>query len=53
MAAYGLDWMDCRVRSGGQCRAPVHDWRILVEVWDQESAALVSTLLVIFMRRCV
>jgi hypothetical protein len=34
MAAHRFDWMDCGVRPSWQCGSPVHDWRILVKVWD-------------------
>jgi len=42
MVAHGLYWMDRRIRPGGQCVAAVHDWRVLVKVWDQEFTASVS-----------
>lgn len=34
--------MGCGVRSSGKCSAPVHGRRIVVKVWNQKFAALVS-----------
>jgi hypothetical protein len=52
MATHRIDWVDCWVWPGGQCVAPVHDWCILVEVWDQEFTAPVSVS-TLFLRLCI